>query len=118
MSSCFCIVCFYNEEMDDKFGVDFIFRDMKSAIETMKLYNDLNSKNIENKRCWPAIYAAKLPYIENDEYFVYLDTSKKRLYISATVIEDSPFNGRRIVLPMITNTIPTNDEIKTMLGIN
>jgi hypothetical protein len=102
--------------MDGKFGVDYIFRDMKTAIQTLKIYNDQNAQNPEKRRCWPVIYAAKLPMTENDDYYVYLDTSKKRLHISASAVDDSPFNGRRIALPLITNTVPSIDEIKNMLG--
>lgn len=117
MSSYFCIVCFYNSEMDGKFGVDYIFHDMKTALTSLKMYNETLA-NLPNRKCWPAIYATKLPPIGDDEYYVYLDQSKKRLHISAYPVEDSPFNGRRIALPMATGQIPTIEDVKLMVGIN
>ena len=116
MSSYFCIVCFYDSTLDGKFGVDYMFRDMKMAIQTLKMYNDINEKN-DNQKCWPVIYASKLPYVEDEEYYVYLDPSKKRMHISAYPVEDSPFNGRRIALPIVNTSIPEANDVKSMCGL-
>lgn len=116
MSSYFCIVCFYDSTMDGKFGVDYIFRDMKIALQTLKIYNDIIGADPANRKCWPIIYAAKLPNVVDDEYYVYLDPSKKRMHISAYPIENSPFNGRRIVFPHVDNSTPSVDDVKLMCG--
>lgn len=108
-STYFCIVCFYNKEMTGKFSVDFIFRDMKLANQTLKEYIEtieLSSSDLE-RRCWPVLYVATISSIDEDEHYVYLDDVKKRLYISAYELDNSPFNGRRITLPVLSKTIPT-----------
>lgn len=102
--------------MNGKFGIDFIFRDMKTALGTLKIYNDILGTNPDRK-CWPAIYASKLPSVEDDEYYVYLDPFKKRMHISAYPVDNSPFNGRRIVLPNPNNTVPSIEDVKSMCGV-
>ena len=105
--SYFCIVCFYDPDMKGRFTVDYIFSNLSKANQTLKEYIEAIETSDVDRRCWPVLYIAKLTITDEDEYYVYLDQTKKRLYLSAFEIENSPFMGRRLPLPAISDEIPT-----------
>lgn len=107
----FCIVCFYNAELTGKFTVDYIFTNMSKAQATLEDYiiaieNSEKEDPTQARRCWPELYIAQITPLVDEEYYVYLDQTKKRLYISLYQIENSPFLSRKLLLPDVSDIIP------------
>lgn len=77
------IVCFYNEKLTGPFTVDYIYRDKANAVKTIVSYIK-KSMSEEPRTYWPVLYETDSLSIQQgdcDDYHVYLDNTKKKLYI-------------------------------------
>jgi len=76
-------VCFYNEQLTGSFTVDYIYRDKAKAVKTIVSYIK-KSMSEEPRTYWPVLYETDSLNIQQgdcDDYHVYLDNAKKKLYI-------------------------------------
>lgn len=80
----YCIICFYKPEMVGHFTIDYIFKDIKSAL--MKL----QSLSEENQFFY--LFISESPRVITgsvEDFHIYLDIQKKKLYIC---INECEFN--------------------------
>lgn len=98
------IVCFYNEELSGNFTVDFIYSDMKTAFTTIKeIQKDEEQQTPRNEWSVLYIYDGKnvRPGDERD-YNVYLDSTKKKIYIFCDYHQLDNLQHSLIPLPCVT----------------
>lgn len=72
----YCIVCFYKPDMKGHFTVDYIFRDIKSALTKLK--------NLSGENEYFHLFISESPRImpgSVEDFHIYLDIQKKKLYI-------------------------------------
>lgn len=75
----YCIVCFYNSNMEGPFTVDYIFKDMKKAFTQLKaLSGEVHLFISESPQIAPG---------DTEDFHVYLDIKSKKLYICITECE-------------------------------
>ena len=74
----FCVVCFYNENCEGNFTIDYIYRDKLKAVKTAVNYRKKTEKD-ETQKYWISMYStdSKMTQIGNTEdFYVYLDKEK------------------------------------------
>ena len=105
----YCVVCFYNENCDGNFTIDYIFRDKLKAVQTAVKYTKF-AMSEEKRKYWLFVYETDSKTAQPgsiEDFNVYLDHDKKKLYMFTGPQDLQKLKHSKIPLPSISTKVIT-----------